>query len=251
MKKFRNIFAIAVLVIAILMGSGCRPDVDIDTSEQNVDTDTSEQNVDTGTSVQTVDTDTSEQNVNTDTSVQNVSSAKQALAIGFADDETADSVTKDITLPSTVNDVSVSWKSSNASLISETGSVVRPGFDSGNANVTLTATLTKGSASDSKTFSLTVIAVPPYSFTVSFDSQSADTPANPDSITVTEPADVISSFPSDPVKSGFEFFGWYKDAECTEAFDISTQITADITLYAKWLAGIVVTPENVDTLDLS
>ena len=40
--------------------------------------------------------------------------------------------------------------------------------------------------------------------------------------------------PADPTASGWSFGGWYKEAACTNAFDFSTPITADITLYAKW-----------------
>ena len=40
--------------------------------------------------------------------------------------------------------------------------------------------------------------------------------------------------PSDPSETGWEFGGWYTEASCTNAFDFSTPITADITLYAKW-----------------
>lgn len=44
--------------------------------------------------------------------------------------------------------------------------------------------------------------------------------------TVTEPAD--------PTKEGFIFDGWYQDATFAAAFDFSTPITADVTIYAKW-----------------
>ena len=40
--------------------------------------------------------------------------------------------------------------------------------------------------------------------------------------------------PADPVVSGWTFGGWYTDKACTTAYDFSTVVTADITLYAKW-----------------
>ena len=49
--------------------------------------------------------------------------------------------------------------------------------------------------------------------------------------------------PADPTKSGYTFGGWYKNADCTEAFNFDTTITADITLYAKWTAVTPSTPE--------
>ncbi|MFT9820382.1 InlB B-repeat-containing protein [Lysinibacillus sp. NPDC056185] len=41
--------------------------------------------------------------------------------------------------------------------------------------------------------------------------------------------------PSTPVKNGYQFTGWYKDAELKNAWDFTKdKVTADITLYAKW-----------------
>lgn len=40
--------------------------------------------------------------------------------------------------------------------------------------------------------------------------------------------------PSNPTRTGYNFGGWYTDAECTTAYDFNTPVTEDITLYAKW-----------------
>lgn len=40
--------------------------------------------------------------------------------------------------------------------------------------------------------------------------------------------------PADPTREGYTFGGWYTDEACTEAYDFSTPVTADLTLYAKW-----------------
>ena len=81
--------------------------------------------------------------------------AKDSLEIGYATGDSAGSVTKNITLATTgANGVSISWESSNTDKISTTGTVVRTsGRD---VRVTLTATLTKGSESDTKRFALIV-----------------------------------------------------------------------------------------------
>ena len=51
--------------------------------------------------------------------------------------------------------------------------------------------------------------------------------------------------PDEPFKENAVFVGWYDDMELTEEFDFGlTQITEDITLYAKWIDGITVTFET-------
>lgn len=40
--------------------------------------------------------------------------------------------------------------------------------------------------------------------------------------------------PADPTREGYAFGGWYTDEACTQAYDFSTPVTADMTLYAKW-----------------
>ena len=41
--------------------------------------------------------------------------------------------------------------------------------------------------------------------------------------------------PADPTREGFVFDGWCPDAACTAVFDFDTAITADVTLYARWV----------------
>ena len=40
--------------------------------------------------------------------------------------------------------------------------------------------------------------------------------------------------PEDPAREGYTFAGWYSDAGCTRAYDFSTPVSGDVTLYAKW-----------------
>lgn len=40
--------------------------------------------------------------------------------------------------------------------------------------------------------------------------------------------------PAAPTKMGYTFEGWYADAEGTTAYDFTTPVTGDITIYAKW-----------------
>ena len=45
--------------------------------------------------------------------------------------------------------------------------------------------------------------------------------------------------PQEPVREGYTFGGWYRDAECTDSrkfdFDTQSQVMADTTLFAKWI----------------
>lgn len=43
-----------------------------------------------------------------------------------------------------------------------------------------------------------------------------------------------AKMPKAPTHPTYDFKGWYKESGCTNAFNFSTIITEDITLYAKW-----------------
>lgn len=45
--------------------------------------------------------------------------------------------------------------------------------------------------------------------------------------------------PADPTRDGYTFGGWFTDEACTQAYDFSTPVTADLTLYAKWTKDAV------------
>ena len=45
--------------------------------------------------------------------------------------------------------------------------------------------------------------------------------------------------PADPTRDGYTFGGWYTDEACAQAYDFSTPVTADLTLYAKWTKNAV------------
>ena len=90
-----------------------------------------------------------------------VTQAKAILTITYASGDSAGSVTQDIALPTTgENGVTITWASSDMGKVSNAGAVTRPGSGESNAEVTLTATLTKNAASDTKEFMLTVLAQP-------------------------------------------------------------------------------------------
>ncbi|WP_407269434.1 InlB B-repeat-containing protein [Radiobacillus sp. PE A8.2] len=83
---------------------------------------------------------------------------------------------------------------------------------------------------DNVTSDLTVNAV--YSinkYTVSFDSNDGTDIGNQ-----TVAYNSTANEPAPPTKVGYTFDGWYSDEALTSAFDFSSQIQADTTLYAKW-----------------
>jgi hypothetical protein len=87
-----------------------------------------------------------------------VASAKTALAVGYTGSDTSSSVTQNVTLATTGTDgTTVSWSSGNTAVIAADGTVTRPSYTAGNAAVTLTATIKKGTATETKTFTLTVV----------------------------------------------------------------------------------------------
>ena len=66
--------------------------------------------------------------------------------------------------------------------------------------------------------------------TVSFDTCGVD--CKVDGQTVRDYA--CAAKPTVPANNDYEFVGWYTDKGYTQAFDFSTHITSDLTLYAKW-----------------
>lgn len=72
-------------------------------------------------------------------------------------------------------------------------------------------------------------------YTVAFDTRGGSTV--PSAMTAQNKTMVA---PANPERSGYTFAGWYKDADCTQAWDFSKDVvTTDMTLYAKWAKNAV------------
>lgn len=90
-----------------------------------------------------------------------VAADKAALQIGYATGDSASCVTGNLTLPLVgTSGASVAWVSDTPGTVTAVGTVTRPGSGSPDETVKLTATITKGSASDTKEFLLVVKALP-------------------------------------------------------------------------------------------
>ncbi|MFE7270940.1 family 43 glycosylhydrolase [Streptomyces sp. NPDC057623] len=85
---------------------------------------------------------------------QGVADDKAALSLG---DTSA--VTADLDLPKTgtAGGSAISWASDNPAAVSDSGKVTRPAAGQPDAHATLTATLKKGSVTDTRTFEVTVV----------------------------------------------------------------------------------------------
>jgi uncharacterized repeat protein (TIGR02543 family) len=93
----------------------------------------------------------------------------------------------------------------------------------------------QGTLADSNTWVSFIFGSTVEGIKVSFDSQDATVAASPASKMVVEPATTIDSLPVAPTKNGFIFKGWFTDVNGGgTAFDASTPVTGDITIYAKW-----------------
>ena len=77
---------------------------------------------------------------------------------------------------------------------------------------------------------VTVFIVNHNGFTVNFDTNGG---SHIESVKVMHSQTV--ELKEDPVKEGYIFTGWYTDRDCTESFDIKTDVvTTSMTLYAGW-----------------
>ena len=68
-------------------------------------------------------------------------------------------------------------------------------------------------------------------YTVSFNANGHGTAPNTQTIAWNE----MATEPEAPTEKNCGFDGWYIDAECTTPWDFTSAVTADVTLYAKWI----------------
>ena len=92
-------------------------------------------------------------------------------------------------------------------------------------------------------------AVTPITYTVTFDANGHGTAPTAQNVESGKTA----TKPADPSEAGWTFKGWYKEADCINAFDFATPITGNVTLYAKWTensGGQDVSPQTGDNSHL-
>lgn len=130
-----------------------------------------------------------------------------------------------------VNDSEIAWTSSDADVVSDDGqTVARPAFDDGNAEVTMTATITNGFSSDTKDFELTVLALPDSSKAIeSFDFEDLDVEGDVDEEEKTIALRVPSGTDVTELVPTIEFSGVSVSPESGEAQDFTDPVTYTVT----------------------
>lgn len=159
-----------------------------------------------------------------------------ALSIGYAPGDSAAAVTQNVSLTVTgaVYGSSITWTSSNTTVISDSGVVTRPGFTSGDAAVIVTASVYNNGASGTRSFDLIVLKLPQKTYTVTFDKNGGDTEASPAAKEVISGGNV-GTLPTAPTRSGYTFNGWNTQANGSgTAFTAAMAVTDSITVYAQW-----------------
>gem|GEM_PF-1819986 len=74
--------------------------------------------------------------------------------------------------------------------------------------------------------------------TVSFNRNNDDfdgTEANPQTLTVTEPATTVGQLPAEPKRANHKFAGWFTTPNGGTRFDENTIVSNNLTVYALWL----------------
>ncbi len=145
-----------------------------------------------------------------------------------------ESVTSDLTLPVTgTNGTTISWASDKPTTISTNGKVNRPAQGAAYVDVTLIATITKGTASQTKQFTVRVIAIPTASYTVTVIGSHAGTTG---AASYTQGVTVTINAGS---QSGYSFAGWISSdgvtfANASNATTTFTMPAKNVTVTATW-----------------
>ncbi|GAU77637.1 leucine-rich repeat protein [Fusibacter sp. 3D3] len=166
-----------------------------------------------------------------------IAADKASITVGYTAGDSATAVTQNLRLSSigATYGSDITWCSSDTSVISNDGIVTRPAYLSGDANITLTATVNKNSTMDTQTFNLVVLKLPFEASTITFDKNGGDTEVSPITV-VTTSGSSVTVLPTAPTRLGYTFNGWNTAADGTGmAFTASTVVDSDITVYAQWV----------------
>ena len=105
-------------------------------------------------------------------------------------------------------------------------------YSAPNTDTEGTKTVRVRMGSSQVTFQITVVAKT-YDVTFDLNYENAPEPTVVEGIKEGETVDE----PEEPTRSGYDFQGWFTDANGVTEFDFDTGITADLTLSAKWITA--------------
>ena len=101
------------------------------------------------------------------------------------------------------------------------------------ANFFTVAGATATNVADSGIVTAVFLETAPITYTVTFNVNGGSTVATISNVT----SGSAITVPTAPTKTGCTFAGWYKEPTCTNGWNFASDVvTADITLYAKWIA---------------
>ena len=121
--------------------------------------------------------------------------------------------------------------------IGKATAVVTPA-DSLPGATTVVVTAQDGTTTKTYTIHFAVAAIPPVTYTVTFDSQGGSAVAAITGIT----SGATVTLPAAPTKAGYTLNGWFTATTGGTAFTVATAVTADVTVYAQWTVVPPVTP---------
>ncbi len=183
-----------------------------------------------------------------------VAEAKAALTIGYASGDSASHVTQNLTLPTTgLKGTTIGWASTNTELVSTSGEVTPP-TGPGVAMI-LTATISKGGASDTKAFNLTVMTGTLKLFYLDGGTWSAHANPPASTVAVSEQGSTLYAIDFGGTTYGWDA-GWHAlpAAQLTNPLSISSwgstlwTLTGDRKLYyldgASWKLASTLAPVN-------
>lgn len=136
-----------------------------------------------------------------------VNAAMSELAIGYGPGDTAEHVTQNLTLATSGADgTAINWISDYPATVTTTGIVTRPLYSTADANITLTATVIKGTTKGTKVFNITVIKAPATDLECVADDKSGlaiiyNTAAGDTSTSVTQNLTLLTAAPSGSIVS--------------------------------------------------
>lgn len=121
------------------------------------------------------------------------------------------------------------------SLLPTPAALTAPGFVFGGWYKDAACTSAWSQANETVNSNITLYAkwtpVPAGTHTVTYDVQGIGTAPAAQSVQ----HGALVTAPTAPSAQGYAFGGWYRDRECTQAWDFATTLlTGDVTLYAKW-----------------